>query len=81
MRGRLAGFAGGMAVLAVLWWALSLLVPAGFVPGPGVVVTRFLVLFPGALAAHAWVEIGKDKIVGGVEADGFTRLAAFGGAS
>jgi hypothetical protein len=35
----------------------------------------------GALAAHAWVEIGKDKIVGGVEADGFTRLAAFGGAS
>jgi Transglutaminase-like superfamily len=32
------------------------------------------------LAAHAWVEIGKDKIVGGTEADGFTRLAEFGGA-
>jgi Transglutaminase-like superfamily len=34
----------------------------------------------GALGAHAWVEIGDDKIVGGAEADGFTRLAAFGGA-
>ncbi len=32
----------------------------------------------GELAAHAWVEIGKDKIVGGTEADGFTRLAEFG---
>jgi hypothetical protein len=34
-----------------------------------------------ALAAHAWVEVGADKIVGGAEADGFTRLAAFGGVS
>jgi hypothetical protein len=34
----------------------------------------------GDLAAHAWVEIGKEKIVGGSEADGFTRLAEFGGA-
>jgi hypothetical protein len=34
----------------------------------------------GQLTAHAWVEIGKDKIVGGSEADGFTRLAEFGGA-
>jgi hypothetical protein len=34
----------------------------------------------GDLAAHAWVEVGKDKIVGGDEADGFTRLAEFGGA-
>lgn len=33
----------------------------------------------GALSAHAWVEIGNDKIVGGEGADGFTRLAAFGG--
>ena len=33
----------------------------------------------GNLAAHAWVEIGKDKIVGAPEADGFTRLAEFGG--
>jgi Transglutaminase-like superfamily len=32
------------------------------------------------LSAHAWVEIGNDKIVGGAEADGFTRLATFGGA-
>jgi hypothetical protein len=35
----------------------------------------------GMLSAHAWVEIGGDKIVGGVESDGFTRLATFGGAS
>jgi hypothetical protein len=34
-----------------------------------------------ALSAHAWVEIGDDKIVGGGEAGGFTRLAMFGGAS
>jgi hypothetical protein len=34
----------------------------------------------GALAAHAWVEIGKDKIVGATEAEAFTRLAEFGGA-
>jgi hypothetical protein len=32
------------------------------------------------LAAHAWVEVGNNKIVGGTEADGFTRLAEFGGA-
>ena len=35
----------------------------------------------GALAAHAWVEIGAHKIVGAAEADGFTRLAEFGKAS
>src|ERR1700734_1149384 len=34
----------------------------------------------GELGAHAWVEIGQNKIVGGTEADGFTRLAEFGGA-
>jgi hypothetical protein len=33
----------------------------------------------GELAAHAWVEIGNNKVVGGTEADGFTRLAEFGG--
>ena len=32
------------------------------------------------LSAHAWVEIGDDKIIGGAEAGGFTRLATFGGA-
>jgi hypothetical protein len=32
-----------------------------------------------ALSAHAWVEIGDAKIVGGAEAGGFTRLASFGG--
>jgi hypothetical protein len=31
------------------------------------------------LATHAWVEVGNDKIVGGSEAGGFTRLAEFGG--
>jgi hypothetical protein len=30
------------------------------------------------VVAHAWVEIGQDKIVGGAEAGRFTRLAAFG---
>jgi hypothetical protein len=30
------------------------------------------------VAAHAWIEIGERKIVGGDEAEGFTRLAAFG---
>ena len=34
----------------------------------------------GAVAAHAWVEFGGDKLVGGREAAGFTRLAGFGGA-
>jgi hypothetical protein len=33
------------------------------------------------LSAHACVEIGNDKIVGGAEAEGFARLAMFGGAS
>jgi hypothetical protein len=32
-----------------------------------------------AFAAHAWIEIGKDKVVGAAEADGFTPLAAYGG--
>lgn len=32
------------------------------------------------LATHAWIEIGKERIVGGSEADRFTRLAEFGGA-
>jgi hypothetical protein len=35
----------------------------------------------GAMEAHAWVEIGSNKIVGGAEAQRFTRLAEFGGAS
>jgi len=34
----------------------------------------------GELTAHAWVEVGNDKVVGGTEADSFTRLAMFGGA-
>jgi len=31
------------------------------------------------LAAHAWVEVDKNKSLSGAEADGFTRLAEFGG--
>ncbi len=34
-----------------------------------------------AMEAHAWVEIGPNKIVGGAEAQRFTRLAEFGGAA
>src|SRR5215471_4419556 len=34
----------------------------------------------GALAAHAWVEIGANNIVRDSEAAKFTRLAEFGGA-
>jgi hypothetical protein len=32
-----------------------------------------------AFAAHAWIEVGDERIIGGDEAAGFTRLAAFGG--
>jgi hypothetical protein len=32
-----------------------------------------------AFAAHAWIEIGEERLIGGDEAAGFTRLAAFGG--
>jgi Transglutaminase-like superfamily len=31
------------------------------------------------LAAHAWVEIGTDTIIGDADASNFIRLAAFGG--
>jgi hypothetical protein len=29
--------------------------------------------------AHAWIEVGEQKIVGGEEAVAFTQIAAFGG--
>ncbi len=35
----------------------------------------------GEVAAHAWVEIGNDKIAGGAKVEAFTRLAEFGKAS
>jgi transglutaminase-like putative cysteine protease len=35
----------------------------------------------GLLTAHAWVEVGHNKIVGGAESARYTHLAAFGGAS
>ena len=35
----------------------------------------------GEIAARAWVEIGKNKIVGGTGTEGFARLAEFGQAS
>jgi hypothetical protein len=34
----------------------------------------------GETLAHAWLEVGDDRIVGGADAGGFTRLAEFGGA-
>jgi Transglutaminase-like superfamily len=34
----------------------------------------------GDLTAHAWVVVGDHKLVGGAEAEKFTRLAEFGGA-
>ena len=33
------------------------------------------------VTAHAWIEVGGKRIVGGGEATGFTPLAAFGGAN
>ena len=35
----------------------------------------------GDVAAHAWVEVGKDRIADDTGSEGFTRLAAFGGGS
>jgi hypothetical protein len=35
----------------------------------------------GALAAHAWIEVGQDVIVGAAEAGCFTQIAQFGGIS
>ena len=32
----------------------------------------------GAFGAHAWVEVGAAKLVGGGEAEAFTRVAQFG---
>ena len=32
----------------------------------------------GEMSAHAWVEVGNDKIVGATAAAAFTRLAEFG---
>lgn len=32
-----------------------------------------------AVTAHAWVEIGRQMIVGGAAAGGFTKIAEFGG--
>jgi hypothetical protein len=52
MHRRFLGLMGGLAAMIAVWWALSLLVPDGFIPAPDAVGLRFLVLFPGALAAH-----------------------------
>jgi NitT/TauT family transport system permease protein len=59
MRRGLPGFAGGIAALTALWWVAAALLPGGFVPGPAVVVVRFLALFPGSLAAHAAASIAR----------------------
>jgi NitT/TauT family transport system permease protein len=56
---RVPGFLAGTAVLAAAWWALSALVPGGFVPAPSEVVARFLALLPGSLAAHAAASLAR----------------------
>ena len=35
-------------------------------------------LRPVTRAAHAWVEVGQEMIVGGAAAQGFSRIAEFG---
>jgi NitT/TauT family transport system permease protein len=51
-----------LAGLVVLWWALSLLVPGGFIPSPQVVVLRFLVLLPRTLVAHSAASLGRVAV-------------------
>jgi len=36
--------------------------------------------YGGETLAHAWLEVGDDKVVGDKEAHAFTRVAEFGGA-
>ncbi|MGA2381731.1 MAG: ABC transporter permease subunit [Spirochaetia bacterium] len=59
MHRRFLGLMGGLAAMIAVWWALSLLVPDGFIPAPDAVGLRFLVLFPGALAAHSAASLGR----------------------
>ncbi len=33
----------------------------------------------GAFSAHAWIEIGRDVVVGGADAAGFAQVTRFGG--
>ena len=56
---RIGAAACGVVALAVGWWVCSLLVPAGFVPGPLPVLVRFLELLPTELAGHAAASLGR----------------------
>jgi NitT/TauT family transport system permease protein len=59
LRARILGAFGGLAVLAAAWWALARLVPGGFIPAPGAVLSRLLIVSPGALAAHAGASLAR----------------------
>ena len=56
---RAATVACGVAALAAAWWACSLLVPGGFVPGPRPVLVRFWALLSAGLVAHAAASLGR----------------------
>ena len=56
---RIAGLAGGLALLVAAWWVTARVIPGGFIPAPGVVFLRFLVLLPGSLAAHSAASLGR----------------------
>jgi len=62
MRRNLAAGLAGIAAFAGLWWILSLLVPGGFIPGPGAVAGRMVSLFGRGLAAHAAASLGRMSI-------------------
>jgi NitT/TauT family transport system permease protein len=60
--GGAARLVGGLAAGAAAWWAAAALVPGGFIPAPLPVVTRFLHLFPGALAAHSAASLARVAV-------------------
>jgi NitT/TauT family transport system permease protein len=57
--GNVARLAGGLAAAAAAWWIAAMLVPGGFIPAPGPVIARFLVLFPVALARHSAASLAR----------------------
>jgi NitT/TauT family transport system permease protein len=57
-RDTLAALAG-LAALAALWWALSRIVPGGFIPAPDVVVLRLISLAGRGLATHAVTSLAR----------------------
>jgi NitT/TauT family transport system permease protein len=49
----------GVAALLILWEALSLAVPGGFIPDPVTVTVRFLELLPHTMWRHLLVSFGR----------------------